>query len=363
MSERRPLLLGKIILVLVASLLVLGLIIQATLEIFQVSSYRTLKQALWVLIGFAALYRMSIMNYRTWPLIIEGLIRVAVLILGLLVALTMFGVFKSASYIPIGPFSIQPSELFRPLLMIYVCHKLTENKGFADSASRAVPIFAMIVTFFLLVAWNDLGTAATLAAGATILLLVPGIEKEKVAKGVVPALGVVALILLCRWSFVQVRLDSYLSSYFLLDIAPLHHQLKEGLIAIVNGGFWGQGLIEGTQKFGFVPEASADFIYCILIETFGVFAGMGVVAIFIAIFCLGMGIGLNASDRFGCYLAISMSLMIFTQAMANIAIVLGILPITGINLVFVSYGGSSLLANLAAVGVLLSVERQSRTMD
>ena len=132
-------------------------------------------------------------------------------------------------------------------------------------------------------------------------------------------------------------------------------QLMQSLIAVGSGGFSGVGLMESRQKLFYLPEAHTDFIYAVICEELGFIGGALVLALFAFYAWRGLRIAMRASDDFGCFLAIGITVMIVSQALVNVGVVLGMMPTKGIPLPFISYGGSSLLVSLLATGVLLNV--------
>jgi cell division protein FtsW len=129
----------------------------------------------------------------------------------------------------------------------------------------------------------------------------------------------------------------------------------QSLIAVGSGGFSGVGLMESRQKLFYLPEAHTDFIYAVICEELGFIGGALVLALFAFYAWRGLRIAMRASDEFGCFLAIGITVMIVSQALVNVGVVLGMMPTKGIPLPFISYGGSSLLVSLLATGVLLNV--------
>jgi cell division protein FtsW len=174
---------------------------------------------------------------------------------------------------------------------------------------------------------------------------------------VIPGLGVFAYKLLTNANRMG-RLTSFLET----DMSdPQFYQLKQALVAIKNGGVWGVGLNQSMQKHYYLPEAHTDFIFAIGAEELGILFSTGTIILFLLFFGFSVYIALKASDRFGRFLVIGMSFIIFFQAIFNIGVICGALPTKGMALPFFSYGGTNLISTFFAVGTILSVGIHSYT--
>lgn len=146
------------------------------------------------------------------------------------------------------------------------------------------------------------------------------------------------------------------------EVTGANFQLNQSLIALGSGSVFGLGLGNSVQKYSYLPEAHTDFIFAIIGEEFGVFGTVLIVVLFLAFTFLGIRICLKAKDYFGRIIAGSLTIMIISQAVLNISVVIGILPVTGLPLPFISYGGSSLLTCMIAAGIILNISRQNYTL-
>jgi cell division protein FtsW len=206
----------------------------------------------------------------------------------------------------------------------------------------------------------DFGQAFILCFVAVILLIMGGIEWRYITAAFFAAAVSFCCLLYFspyRWSRFKVFLDP--------ENAPAGagYQIEQSLIAVGSGGFWGLGPGDGKQKLFFLPESSTDFIFAIICEEWGFIGAALVVAAFLVFFYRGMKIASKSQDKFGLYLGTGITLMVTLQGLVNISMVLGMLPTKGIALPFISQGGSSLLMNLAATGILLNLSYQNKLME
>jgi cell division protein FtsW len=255
-------------------------------------------------------------------------------------------------------FSIQPSEISKPALVIFLAYFLERRAGDEGRFWTTFMPCAM-VTFALaglIVIEPDLGTAMMLGAIFVIVVYTAGARLKHLAMVTVPALVIVAGLLIFV-PFRTKRLITFLDPW--ADPQGSGFQVVQSLIAVGSGGPNGLGFAQGKQKMLFLPFAHSDFIYAVVGEELGLVGALAVIAVFAVFLWRGIRTSLLAPDRFGMLLALGLVVGIVTQALFNISVVLSLVPTKGIPLPFISYGGSSLVPTLAAVGVLLNISQQA----
>lgn len=317
-----------------------------------------IRQGVWTLVGLFAMWAGMRFDYGRLR---NGKIAYGLLIvtLVLLVAVFAFPPINGAKrWIRFAGFSLQPSEISKLALAIFLARFLERRAGReGDFWATFVPAVALTgVLALLIVAEPDLGTSMMLAVVCTSMLFTAGARLKHMALAAAPALvGVAGLLLFVPWRLkrVLVFLDPW------ADPQGSGYQVVQSLLAVGSGGVHGLGFTEGRQKMFFLPFAHSDFIFAVVSEELGLFGGLAVIALFGLFLWRGMRAALRAPDRFGMLLGIGIVTGIVAQALFNMSVVLSMLPTKGIPLPFISYGGSSLVPTLFAVGVLLNISQQS----
>jgi cell division protein FtsW len=320
--------------------------------------FYVVRQGVWTLIGLAAMWAGMRFDYGRLrnEKVAYGLL---ILTLVLLVAVFAFPPINGARrWIRFAGFSLQPSEISKLALAIFLARFLERRAGReGDFWKTFVPAVLVTGTLALLVvAEPDLGTSMMLAVVCTSMLFTSGARLRHMALAAAPALaGVVGLLLFVPWRLkrVLVFLDPW------ADPQGSGYQVVQSLLAVGSGGVHGLGFTEGRQKMFFLPFAHSDFIFAVVSEELGLFGGLAVLALFGLFLWRGMRAALRAPDRFGMLLGVGIVTGVVAQALFNMSVVLSMLPTKGIPLPFISYGGSSLVPTLFAVGVLLNISQQS----
>ncbi len=326
-----------------------------------------LRQVVWLLLGLGGMFGLMKLDYhrlREPAVVYTALCVVAVLLVG------TFFLDKSHAthrWIKIGPINLQPSEMTKLVVILYLAWFLDLKRRAAtrmefnkqDLLQTILPAVApILICVGLIVMQPDLGTSVDIVLIMTAVLFAAGLSWKWLATGMAAALPVLFVLI----AFVSYRLARILA-FLHPDSDPqgAGFQLMQSLIAVGSGGFSGMGLMEGKQKLFYLPEAHTDFIYAVICEELG-FLGAGfVIALFAVYGWRGMRAAFNAPDRFGSMLALGVTAMVVFQCLINFAVVLGMMPTKGIPLPFVSYGGSSLVVMLLATGVLLNISQQAVT--
>jgi cell division protein FtsW len=316
------------------------------------------KQGVWVAIGFVVMLLMMQFNYQQLKTrrVVYGLLFVS--------TITLFSVFAFSStngahrWIKLPWFSIQPSELSKLTLVIFLAYFLEKRAGEEGDFWRTF-IPCGIVTGWLAVLTviePDLGTALMLALIFGVVIYTAGARFFHLGLAAAPALvGVVGLLIFVPWR--MQRLITFLDPW--ADPQDGGFQVVQSLIAVGSGGPNGLGFAQGKQKMLFLPFAHSDFIFAVVGEELGLVGGLAVIAVFGLFLWRGVRTALLAPDRFGMLLSIGIVSMIVAQALFNMSVVLSLVPTKGIPLPFISYGGSSLVPTLAAVGILLNVSQHA----
>lgn len=318
------------------------------------------KQLFTVLLGIIAMYiayktPLNYLKKMSIPLLVISLIC-------LLMVFTKFGITAGGArrWIRIWPSTFQPSELVKLSMVIFLSWYMSLSSYKRDKfISFAVPVCIMGIFQVIFIKQPDFGAVMSLGLLTMSLLFLSGIRLRYMF-----SLGIIAVPLIIklisepyRWKRVVAFLDPW------KDAQGSGFQLVQSLIALGSGGIKGVGLGEGKQKLSFLPEVHTDFIFSLIGEELGFIGVVFVVFLFFILFFKGIAIARRTSDLFAYYLAFGISIMIALQAVINFAVVTGMVPTKGLPLPFISYGGSSLLVSMTAIGLLLNVSKTVRGLE
>jgi len=320
------------------------------------------KQAIWI--GFGTLLLLASMRidyhfYRK-PIVIWTALGLAIVLL-----LVVFGFPKindTRRWINVKGFTLQPSEFAKLSAIFFTAAMLERRMHRINELKYAVLPIAVVAGLLtgLIVLEPDFGTSAALAGVVLVMVFAAGMAYRHlaaVACVLVPVAGIVAVLEPYRRN----RLMSFLHPGS--DPTGDSFQLLQALIAVGSGGPVGRGLMEGVQKLGYIPEPHSDFIYAIVGEELGLIGATAIIVCFCIIAMRGVRAAMYAPDRYGALLATGLTAMIAGQAFVNISVVLGLVPTKGIPLPFVSYGGSSMLASLIGMGILLNITQHTTSVE
>lgn len=319
------------------------------------------KQLLWALIGVVAFVAFSRLDYkrlRGWGYVL--LAAVVVLLFAVLIPGLGVMVGGSSRWLRLGPVQIQPSEIAKLALILFtadVFSRKDERKleEFSHTALPMIPALGFLA--LLIMAQPDMGTTMLLGFIGLGMLFVAGAPmRYMVAIGGIGT-GVAAFAALGE-SYRRARVLSFLDPW--ADPLNTGYQTIQSLIAVGSGGFFGVGLGASRQKWMYVPNAHTDFIYAILGEEMGLLGTMVVLSMFAFLAYLGIRVARAAPDRFGMLIAAGITIWVSVQALVNIGAVTAALPVTGVPLPLVSFGGSSLVVSLVGMGILMNIARQSK---
>jgi cell division protein FtsW len=315
------------------------------------------RQLLYACMGGVVALVVSRVRYQVWQ---KAWAPLFVLTLGLL-ALVLdpsFGttVGGAARWIQVAGFSLQPSEFAKFVVVAAVAAILSRNLRYLSEPILWIAPIALVVgsVMLLILLQPDMGTAMVIGATVFVLLFVAGVRLRHLALGGgVALLGALALIM--RPGYRHARFLAFLHPWS--DPQNSGYHIIQSLIALGSGHLFGVGLGASRQKWMYVPNAHTDFIFSIMGEELGLIGEVVVLALFGAFIYAGIRIALRAPDSFGRILAAGITGWLGLQALINLGAVTGVLPVTGVPLPFMSFGGSSLIVSLGAVGVLLSIGR------
>ncbi|WP_042224099.1 stage V sporulation protein E [Oceanobacillus manasiensis] len=327
---------------------------------FDDSMYYLKRQLLFAVAGIIAMIATMLVPYGTWKKYANILLIICFVLL-FLVLIPGVGMVRGGaqSWIGVGAFSIQPSEFMKLGLIIFLAAYLASNQKYITSFKKGFfPSIMLIFTAFgLIMLQPDLGTGMVLVLTCMVMVFVAGARYSHFFG--LAALGVVGFVVLIASAPYRIsRITAFLNPWE--DPLGDGFQIIQSLYAIGPGGLMGLGLGESLQKYFYLPEPQTDFIFAILGEELGFIGGSTVIALFLLLFWRGIKIALEAPDGFARFLALGIISMLAIQAMINISVVIGLIPVTGITLPFLSYGGSSLTLTLCSVGILLNISRYSK---
>ena len=310
------------------------------------------RQAIYACIGIAGLIALSRFDYRRLRLFAPPLL-VGSLALCLAVLAAGMPVNGARRWFVLGPISVQPSELLKLSLALWISVRLARHPPPRTFGELLRPIGMIVgLACALIVVEPDLGTVIAICVMVGATVLVAGAPLGLIARASVLA-GGLALTLIYVQPYRRDRMVAFLNPWS--DSQASGYQTVQSLIGLGSGGLFGRGLGEGVQKIHYLPEAHTDMIAAVVGEELGLIGMLALVATYAVLTWAGLKIALSCRDRFGKTLAAALTAMICGQAVINLAAVLGLAPLTGITLPFVSYGGSSLVVSLLAVGILLNI--------
>jgi cell division protein FtsW len=317
------------------------------------------RQAVYALIGLVFMIIASRFDYHRLRYLAPPFVLVA---LGLCAAVLVLGpaINGARRWFVFGPASFQPSELAKLALCLFAAAYLARRRPPRTVGELVKPLGLLAAIFCgLIVVEPDLGTTITLCGMMLAIFLVAGVPARLLLTATLAAAAVGTLAIWLE-PYRRARFFSFLNPWS--DAEGSGFQIVQATIGIGSGGFTGAGLGEGVGKISYLPEAHTDMIFAVIGEELGLVGSTFVIGAFAALALVGFRIALRCPDRFGKLLAAGITALVCGQAAINLAATLGIAPLTGIPLPFVSYGGSSLVVLLAAIGVLLNIAVNGRVV-
>lgn len=329
------------------------------LERFQQPYLFVTRQLMWACVGIAVLSIVMRIDYRTYKndrLLWVGLGVVALMLVAVLFSPPING---TRRWFGVGGFGIQPSELAKLAAIFFTALVLERRRHRINEIGYSLLPIGLIVGGFvgLILLQPDFGTAVSVLAVVGVMVFAAGFSYRYLAGGLLLALPALYVILM-QAEYRRRRLLTFMDPW--ADPLGDGFQIIQSLIAVGTGGVFGKGLMSGVQKLFYLPEPFTDFIFAVISEETGLLGASMVVLAFCVIAWRGMRTALRAPDSFGAYLALGITMMLVLQAFVNISVVLGLVPTKGLPLPLVSNGGSSMLINLLAVGVLLNISQHQQ---
>ena len=322
------------------------------------TDYYFLKEIIWTIVGVIGMIVTMSIDYHFYKKITPWLVlgTIALLVLVLFIGADINGAVR---WIRLGPLSFQPSELAKYVLVLYLALLIDKRKNKIKKFGEGTIFYLCIAAIFavLILLEKNLSITAIIMMVAFIMILVGGAKISHLFS-VIPVGVAAGLALIFSQSYRLDRLTSFLNPW--ADPSGDSYQLIQSLYALGSGGIFGVGLGNSRQKALFMPEPHNDFIFSIIGEELGLIGCIFIISIFMFIVIRGTTIAVKARDNYGFLLAIGIISVIAIQAIINIAVVSGSMPVTGVPMPFISYGGTSLVFNLGAMGILLNISRQSK---
>jgi len=314
-----------------------------------------------VFLGLLLAWLMSKIDYhklKKGALILLGL-NVLFVLLGFIPALQLPGA-TSQRWLKIGALSVQPSEFLKLTFIIFLSALLTKFSLLERKRIWGKPFIFYVLSLgliaFILIEQPSTGTLIVLGLASLLVYFISGMSGRQIL--VVALVGVMGFsLLMAQGGYRKERIKSFLAAQD--DPMGKGYQISQSLIGIGSGGLWGIGFGRSVQKFNYLPQSHSDAIFSIIAEELG-FIGAGcIIILYILFLSVGVKIARGSPDSFGKFLAVGLTANIIIQALINIGAMCKLLPITGIPLPFISYGGSALTTNLISIGILSNIAKQS----
>ena len=322
------------------------------------SEFYFIKEIIWSTVGIVGMFLTMSLDYHLYKKWTPWLVLIT---LGFLVIVLFAGanINGAIRWIRLGPLSFQPSELAKYVVVLYLALLIDKRKGKIRKFKEGTIFYLAIAGVFalLILLQKNLSITAIVMMVAFIMILVGGAKLSHLFS-LVPVGLAAGIALIFTQSYRLDRLTSFLNPW--ADPSGDSYQLIQSLYALGSGGIFGVGLGNSRQKALFMPEPHNDFIFAIIGEELGLIGCVAIIVIFMFIVIKGATIAIKARDNYGFLLGIGIISVIAIQAIINIAVVSGSMPVTGVPMPFISYGGTSLVFNLGAVGILLNISRQSK---
>jgi cell division protein FtsW len=359
-----------VLLLVVCVILVIGIVMVTSasyiiaLGKFDDGFYYTKKQGLAVVIGLGVMYLFSMITPSFWRQLAAPLMALGLVLL-LLVFLPGLGVEMGGSHrwirLPFG-FSIQPSEFAKFALIVFIANSLAKKGDtLRDFAVGFLPQILVIgIVVFLVLLQPDFGTAVIVTVVGFLMLFVAGVKLQHLLGCVILAVPFLVHVAVSA-PYRVMRWKSFLDPW--ADPLNAGFQVIQSLVAFGCGGIWGVGIGKGMQKLYYIPQPHSDFIFAVVGEELGLFGVLLLILLFYVLICRGLVLSIRCRDSFQRLLAFGITALIGLQAMVNMGVALGLLPTKGLPLPLVSLGGTSLIINLAGLGILMAVAKAAESQE
>ncbi len=316
------------------------------------------KQIIWLIISIAALFAMVLFDYKWLDRYAYQLYGIGLFLL-VVVLIAGRASMGAKRWLSIGFFSFQPSEFFRIMFIIGLSAYLAcRNKDCRDNMSAMAVVMFALLPLALLIKQPDLGTAILMISLFIVLLISKGVSKKIIT--VVLIIGIVSVPFLGHifWEGLKDYQKNRLVAFMDPDVDPsgIGYHINQSKISIGSGGILGKGYLKGTQgPLRFLPEKHTDFIFAVYAEESGFVGSFLLMFIYLLLFLRGLDTAYRAKDEFGRLMAVGITAMFFVYYCVNIGMTLSVMPVVGVPLPFVSYGGTALLSNFIAAGILINI--------
>lgn len=324
---------------------------------FDDSYYFLKRQIIWASLGLLAMVLTMNVDYHVWRKLAKPVMLVTLILLVLVLVPGLGKVVNGARrWLGFGSLYLQPSEIAKLSMVLFTATSLAKHQERISSFLRGIvpQLLMLLVVFALILKEPDLGTALSIAGTVFVLLFVSGAKMKHLGSlGAVGIIGIIAAVLYEPYR--MKRLLAFSDPW--ADPLDTGYHIIQSLYAIGSGGLFGVGLGRSREKFLYLPEPHTDFIFAILGEELGLIGTLTVIVLFFLFAWRGLKVAISAPDIYGSVLATGLTTMIMVQALMNIAVVTASMPVTGIPLPFLSFGGSALIFTLAGVGILLNISR------
>lgn len=347
--------------VIVLILMGIGLVMIYSSSAVQSGFRYLLRQLVWSVVGLVSMVFFMNFDYHKYRRLSGWVLIFSVIAL---IAVLFIGVERNGSrrWLGVGSFVFQPSDIAKFALVIFLAHYFSK---IADKVRTKwtvlIPPLMIAGVVCVLVLIEDLGTAVTMGGTMILMLFAVGAPILFLAcLGTAAVPGILFFIFSPEYAYRKERILAFINPW--KDPLDTGYHIIQSLLALGSGGVFGAGLGQGRQKYYYLPEPNTDFIFAVLGEELGLLGTGFVLLLFFLLAWRGFQIALKCQDLFGSLLAVGLTSMIALQAVINIGVVTGSMPVTGITLPFISYGGSSLCIMLSAVGILLNISRNTRDL-
>lgn len=317
-----------------------------------------INQGIFSIIGIILMIIISNINHDFYKEKANLILFICIILL-ILVLIPGIGIIRngSRSWFLVGPFGIQPSEFSKIGLIIFTSKYLSKSNKFLKDYKKGVfPIlFILFLIFGLIMLEPDFGTGMIIILTIIVMLFIAGVNmKFFIYLGIIGIIGIIILILIAPYR--MDRITSFINPWS--DPLGTGFQIIQSLYAIGPGGLFGVGYLNSRQKSFYLPEPQTDFIFSIIAEEFGIIGGLVILTLFSCLLIRSLKISLRQNDLFSKYLSFGLTFQLIVQVIMNLSVVIGLIPVTGVTLPFLSYGGSSLLTSLIGIGIILNISKK-----
>lgn len=357
------LLITPIVLAIFGTIMIYSASMVATVAEGLESTYYLKRQLIWLLLGFVSFGLAAVFPYRAYRKLVKPMLLVGLV---LLVAVLVFGdeAYNAVRSISFAGFRIQPSEFIKIVLIIYIASVYTKKQSYISNFAKGVFPPLVMVGFYigLIILQPDLGTSVIILAIVAIVVSSAGVRGKHIF--MLGSIGAAFIAIAIPILKSETRMSRFTGAYQpFLDPDDTGHHLIQSYLAIGGGGVSGEGLGLSIQKLGYLWGAHTDFIMAVIAEELGMLGVIIVIGLLGLIVLRGLYIAYKCEDQFGTLIAIGISSMVGIQAFVNLGAISGLLPITGVTLPFISYGGSSLLVLMISMGILNNIARKVKLQE